>query len=219
MLSVNLDIARSGESFWWDVLYRELHRRGATPAAIAGERLRLMAAEPASIRRELCSRFGEAALRPVDEHDRPLNIEELRTLAARTGISFANHTSDHRSLIGRERDAVMAALQQTQRELQALSGVAPSAVTYPYGQYDEVTLDCCRALGFEVGFTGEFGKARLPDSLAGGARMRLPRCVIFGDRSIADQCENTHVDWRPSWTIRRWFRRVQGAAIPGPAPP
>jgi peptidoglycan/xylan/chitin deacetylase (PgdA/CDA1 family) len=147
---------------------------------------------------------------PIDEHDRPLTLDELQMLAARPGISFANHTSDHQSLIGRDREDVMAALRRTQQELQELSGEAPAAVTYPYGQYDEVTLECCRSLGFSVGFTGEFGKARLPDSLRGAARMRLPRCVIFGDRSITAQCESTHVDWRPSWTLRRWLRQMQG---------
>jgi len=214
MLSVNLDILRSGESFWWDVLYRELHRRGVPVTEIARERQRLMDVEPASIRAELVSRFGESALRPCDEHDRPLTIDELRALAARPAISLANHTSDHRSLVGGDRAAIMASLRDTQRDLAELSGTTPLAVTYPYGQYDESAIDSCRALGFDVGFTGEFGKARLPEGLRGRARMRLPRCVIFSDRPIAGQCESTHVDWRPSWTIRRWVRRMHGNGIP-----
>jgi peptidoglycan/xylan/chitin deacetylase (PgdA/CDA1 family) len=214
MLSVNPDIARSGESFWWDVLYRELHRRGATPAQIDDERLRLIRAEPAAIRRELAGRFGEDALRPIDDHDRPLTLAEVRALAARPGVSFANHTSDHQWLVGRDRDVVTVALQRAQQDLLELVGSAPPAVTYPYGRYDDVTLECCRSLGFEVGFSGDFGKARLPHGLRGAARLQLPRCVIFGDRSIADQCENTHTEWRLSWTIRGWMRNLRA---PGPA--
>jgi peptidoglycan/xylan/chitin deacetylase (PgdA/CDA1 family) len=219
MLSVNLDIVRAGESFWWDVLYRELRRRGASPAQIARERDRLLPKEPATVRQELAGRFGEAALRPCDEYDRPLTVAELRALASRPSISLANHTSDHWALTARDRETILDSLRQTQLELQELSGERPSAVTYPFGQYDEVTLECCRSLQFEVGFTGEFGKARLPESLRGGARMRLPRCVIFGDRSIAAQCESTHMDWRPSWTIRRWTRRLLGHARPRTALP
>lgn len=207
LLSINLDSARAGQSFWWDVLYRELRKRGAPPAQITDERERMISRPPPAIHEELLRRFGDECLRPYGDLDRPLSVEEVRALARRPTISFANHTSDHQSLRGRDREAVMHTLRHTQQELEELTGVAPAAVTYPFGQYDEVTLECCRALGFELGFTGEFGKARLPEALHGGARMRLPRSVIFGDRSIAAQCESTHVDWRPSWTIRRWMRR------------
>jgi peptidoglycan/xylan/chitin deacetylase (PgdA/CDA1 family) len=214
LLSVNLALAQAGESFWWDVLYRELHKSGASLALIDRERARLIAAEPAAIRAELVGRFGVEALSPYGEHDRPFSVAELQELARRPTISFANHTSDHRLLRGRDHTSVMASLLQTQQQLTKVIGAAPLAVTYPYGLYDEVTLECCRALDFQVGFTGAFGKARLPDSLRGRDRLLLPRCVISGDRPVAVQCESTHLDWRLSWTLRRWMRRMRESVSP-----
>ena len=219
MLSANMTMVRSGESFWWDVLYRELRKSGAKQDAIERARARLIPMDPAAVRQELAQRFGDEALRPRGDVDRPLTIAELQDLARRPTVSFANHTSDHRLLRGRDRASVTASLAETQREIKELSGTEPVAVTYPYGVYDDVTLQCCRDLRFEVGFTGRFGKAMLPDELRGTARMRLPRCVIYGDRPIAAQCESTHLDWRPSWTVRRWLQRLQSNLYPGPAPP
>jgi peptidoglycan/xylan/chitin deacetylase (PgdA/CDA1 family) len=211
LVSVNTANTRSGEAFWWDVLYRELMASGASHARIASERGRLMEMEPADIHRELTSRFGADAFRARGEHDRPLTAGELRSLAGRPLISIGNHTADHRLLAGRGHDGLIDTLEMSQRDLEELTGVTPVAIAYPYGRYDDATLAACQSMDFQVGLTGEFGKFRCVDRVPDRTRMlQLPRCVIYGDRPIADQCENTHTDWKPSWMIRRMLRSSRG---------
>lgn len=208
LFSINTGNTRSGEAFWWDVLYRELTATGASSERIDRERSRLIEMEPAAIRHELVARFGEGAFRARGDHDRPMSVAELRTLANRPLMSIGNHTVDHGLLAGRDRDRLSATLRRAQEDMQELTGTTPAAIAYPFGRYDEVTIACCRAMAIQVGLTGEFGKARITDDVRDAARlMRLPRCVIYGDRPIADQCENTHMDWKPSWMIRRYLRQ------------
>jgi peptidoglycan/xylan/chitin deacetylase (PgdA/CDA1 family) len=207
LLSVNTGNTLSGEAFWWDVLYRELRAAGESTARIDLERDRLIDTPPADVRRELGRRFGEDAFRARGELDRPISVAELRSLAARPLISIANHTVDHESLAGGDRQRVEASLRRSQQQLHQLIGRTSTAIAYPYGRYDEATLASCRELSFEIGLTGRFGK--LPHA-AGGvgpgtSSLQLPRCVVFGDRPIEDQCENTHLDWKPSWMVRQFL--------------
>jgi peptidoglycan/xylan/chitin deacetylase (PgdA/CDA1 family) len=208
LFSINTGNTRSGDSFWWDVLYRELTATGSSPGQIDRERSRLIEIEPAAIRQELIARFGEGAFRARGNHDRPMNVAELRTLASRPLMSIGNHTIDHGLLAGRDRDRLSATLRHAQQDMQELIGATPIAIAYPFGRYDDVTIACCRSLAIQVGLTGEFGKARVPaDVRDDGRLLRLPRCVIYADRPIDDQCENTHMDWKPSWMIRRYLRQ------------
>lgn len=213
LFSVNTANVRSGESFWWDVLYRELTARGASSAQIERERTRMIEMPPAAIRTELLARFGSDAFTARGEHDRPISAAELRALAGRPLISLGNHTMDHQLLEGGDEEQLVRSLMRAQRELEDLTGVAPRIIAYPYGRYDEMTIACCQALAFEAGLTGEFGKVRLAGLSSTSRRLQLPRCVIYGDRAIANQCENTHLDWKPSWMVRRILRQWRGGSL------
>jgi peptidoglycan/xylan/chitin deacetylase (PgdA/CDA1 family) len=218
LMSINTGNTRSGESFWWDVLYRELSAAGTPTEQIYHERSRLIEMTPAEIRTELVARFGPHAFRARGDQDRPLSVAELQALARRPLITLGNHTIDHALLDGGDREAVSRSLRRSQQDCLELSGSTPTAIAYPFGRYDDVTIACCDALAIKVGLTGEFGKASFADVGERSRMLRVPRCVICGDRPIAPQCENMHMDWKPSWMVRRWFRRARsGRSVPGGA--
>jgi peptidoglycan/xylan/chitin deacetylase (PgdA/CDA1 family) len=218
LVSINTGNTRSGESFWWDVLYRELLADGASADRIDRERSRLIALAPAEIRAELVARFGYDAFRARGDYDRPLSVAELQSLARRPMITLGNHTIDHTPLDGGDREAVSRLLHRSQQDCLELCGSTPTAIAYPFGRYDDVTIACCDALDIKVGLTGEFGKASFDAFRERSRMLRVPRCVICGDRPIAPQCENMHTDWKPSWMVRRWFGKARGGRwVPGGA--
>ena len=81
-------------AFWWDVLYRNRTRQGATPDMIRAEEQPLMAARRVEVEAYLTREFGSDALAPVGDLDRPLTVEELRAVAEDPLICIGNHMSD-----------------------------------------------------------------------------------------------------------------------------
>ena len=79
----------SGKPFWWDVLYRELWRRGASTKQISQVGQGLKELTNAEIEGVLTTMFGAQALVAVGDIDRPLRVAELRTLLAADTCTWA----------------------------------------------------------------------------------------------------------------------------------
>ena len=169
----------TGRNFWWDVLYRErLARagRGPTAAEIGGLK-RLRADE---IEDRLIAEFGAAAFRPRSDVDRPFTPDELCQFARDPLVHLGNHTRDHAILTNYPPDAARAQVQAAQDDLERMTGVRPTTIAYPNGDYSDDVVRACQAAGLTLGITIDSRKARLPVSPGTADALRLPRFTPDG---------------------------------------
>ena len=175
----------SGEAFWWDVLHREMARRGIGRASAVTERQRLKAMPTYAIKNTLRAMFGSQALAPAGEADRPLTPAEVRVLAAEPLATIGNHSTHHDLLTRIPREKAQRQIADCQTLLTEWTGEAPTVIAYPNGNCDDAIVRFSEDLGLRTGLTATPGRARLP--LAGAARMQLPRFALVGGAQLARQ--------------------------------
>lgn len=207
-LSISTSHVRQGKAFWWDVVYRERHRRGR-----AGEAAREIAAlhrgSTEAIESNVRAEFGPDALRPRGELDRPLTAAELAELAREPLVTIANHTADHMPLGGRSPDQVAAQVSAAQRDLEGLTGTTPEVISYPHGDYDDSTLEVARGQGLTVGITVDPRKDSTRPSAA--ELLRLGRFSIVCDDRLSDRLRRCRSDISIEGGLRRLLGRERRA--------
>ena len=143
----------SGNSFWWDVLYRESLKAGVAPAEIFARREALKALPPHAIHAELTAQFGADAFRPVGELDRPMSAEELVRLTAEPLIEIGNHTHLHTILPVVDPKDQFTDIARCQERLTQITGKTPVAIAYPNGNHSDQSHIAAAKAGLSVGVT------------------------------------------------------------------
>ena len=175
----------SGEAFWWDVLHREMARRGIGRVGAVAERQRLKAMPTYAIKNTLRTMFGKNVLRPAGETDRPMTPAEVRELAAEPLATVGNHSMDHDLLTRIPLEKAQRQISECQELLTEWAGEAPRVIAYPNGNCDQDIVRFCEDLGLKTGLSATPGKTRLP--LDASQRMQLPRHAIVGGDGLKRQ--------------------------------
>ena len=116
---------------------------------------------------------GAVAGRPL------LGDEEVRELEG-DGIAIGAHTRNHPSLPALEPPRLAEEVAGSREDLQRLLGGSIEGFAYPYGQFDERTVEAVRGAGFEAACTVECRLARPGDD-----PLRIPRLEVRGTDSPA----------------------------------
>src|SRR5690606_1327402 len=162
--------------FWWDVLYRERLAEGADERQAYHDGVAMKGQRTAEIEAELLARYGEDALKPRGEIDRPLTVEELAEFAAHPLVHIGNHTADHAILTNSTLPEVYEQVGHAQAVLREITGQSPVAIAYPNGDENDEVLSICQSLGLKLGFTIVPQKNLLPLTPEEGL-MRLNRFI------------------------------------------
>lgn len=170
---------RDSKAFWWNVVYRERHRRGQG-AHVAAEIASLRALTVAEVDRHLVAEFGPRSLQPVGDVDRPLSTSELRQIAGSPWIEIGNHTLDHAVLPLYPPAEAAAQVAGAQAWLGETLGEAPFVIAYPNGNADDALAEMARGQGLRLGVTVIPQRNELP--VVERARMRLGRFRLVFDR-------------------------------------
>jgi peptidoglycan/xylan/chitin deacetylase (PgdA/CDA1 family) len=170
---------RDGKAYWWNVVYRERHRRGQK-ATVASECARLRQMTVTEVDRYLLSEFGPRTLEPVGELDRPLTVAELREMASSPWIEIGNHTLDHAVLPRYPPAEAEAQVAGAQDWLGELMGETPFVIAYPNGNADDGLAAMAQRHGLRLGVTVVPSRNKLPTSAT--TRMRLGRFRLVFDR-------------------------------------
>jgi len=113
--------------------------------------------------------------RTVRDSHRTLADDEIRALAAMSGMSIGAHSSHHLLLTAFPREIQIAELRDNRRYLEELIELPVTSFAYPYGIYNSDTTRLCRALGFRSAVTVDGGAACPWDDL-----LKLPRLEVTG---------------------------------------
>lgn len=138
---------------WSDALYRGCEGE-RTPADSRRTLERQLRALPQSEReRWLIGNFGQDCLKPIGDADRPLTAAELKRLWSAGHVEIGNHSWSHADLSHSSEPEIEKELELAQSYVEALTGVRPTSVAFPYGLYNETVVDVVRRMGFTSAFT------------------------------------------------------------------
>jgi peptidoglycan/xylan/chitin deacetylase (PgdA/CDA1 family) len=158
------DYIGTGRLLWWDELrwlidaapervlplLRDCVPEGAPdPADRAVSHVKYLA--PAD-REALLGRLREAA-GPLPAPERVMMTwDEVRTLH-RAGISFGSHTVGHYYLDAIDRATLRYELKESRARIEEEIGVAPDALAYPDGRFDDAVVEEARGAGYRCAVT------------------------------------------------------------------
>ncbi len=200
----------SGRAFWWDVVYRERIRQGAPPASIEREREALKSVDHLTIDGYLRSRFGDRALWPAGDDDRPMTRRELADFAAEPLVHIGNHTCDHAILTNYDREGIEQQIRCAQDMLASMTGERPFIISYPNGNWSPEVIEVAAASGLELGLLYDHERGVVPsDDVV--ARLSLSRLAFTRSSAL----ERTYLGFRAGVSLRRLprgplLRRLRG---------
>ena len=182
---VTTENIKNNKCFWWDVIYRELAKKGYERKAISKEQHKYKSLLHKEIEKDLINKYGSRCFDPINDIDRPFTISELQKFSKNKYVYIGNHTSNHYILDKYSRGDQYKQILECQESLNEILGIDPTTVAYPNGNYNDDTLSVCREMGFNLGITVDKRKNYFPlkDKLA------LGRYVLWGNKPIKRQCD------------------------------
>lgn len=191
-----------GKSFWWDAVSRELRRAGVGEPGRRRQLHRLKAVPAAGIEAVLRHWFGEQALRPRGDADRPFTPGELAAFARHPLVHLGNHTADHVILTRCPSHEMRRQIADCQAALRDISGRAPLAIAYPNGDHSPAVAAAARAAGLRVGMTVRPARNRVP-APGDPSVMQLSRHYLQARPDPAWQFASCRCGFVPSRSVRR----------------
>ena len=188
---ISSDHVKEGKAFWWDVVFREGRKRGKTEAEIRRAVASYKRLKTAEVERDLKKEFGQRALCPIGDLDRPFTPGELREFARHRLVSLGNHTKNHAILTNYSLAEVREEIRDGQDAIQEMTGEIPEMISYPNGNSSPEIRQIAREAGLPLGVVVRGGKNRLPLKIGAPEAMALKRFILWGDRGIAAQCRGS----------------------------
>lgn len=167
--------------FWWDVLYRNRRRNGASDHEIFNEERQLHKMRHEDIMNRLRGEFGEAAFHETNDLNRPMSPQELETLSQHDLVTLGNHAADHKHFYWCTDDEIKYQIETAQKAIWEITGKTPDIISYPHGDYDKRISDISRKCGLSLGITTEKGIHNLPIAIDSKDSMGIGRFCFFGD--------------------------------------
>jgi peptidoglycan/xylan/chitin deacetylase (PgdA/CDA1 family) len=128
------------------------------------------------------NRFGDRALMPTSDLNRPLSPDEVRDLSMHALVTFCNHTMHHTILNQTySDDEVRDEVQQGEVELEKMTGPTPRAIAFPVGVFDTRIQRIMGETGYEIAFSVKAGRYRHPFPIRSAAAYQYPRNLIFSN--------------------------------------
>ena len=197
-----VELIERGRGFWWDELARiaigyrgeslcfegariavpqpqprdSLWRPGASPATprqklFHSMRSRLRARAPSEVEAAVAELRGQAQ-NEASEADRPLTTDEVRAIPSQT-IEFGSHALTHPSLPALGEAEMIREIRESRARCASLTGTAPAAFAYPFGEYDRSVMRLVEEAGFACAVTSDRGFVGRRSKLFALPRIRI----------------------------------------------
>ena len=191
---------------WSDVVWRERKKRGVADDRILAEIAELVGWRTDQLEARLRGEFGADALKPRSDVDRVLTARELTQFSRHPQVVIGNHTANHAVLSNYRLEEATTEVQMAQDHLLELTGRRPEAIAYPCGRCPAHATEAALRAGLQYGFTTESCRLDHP-RLASADPLRLPRCALWGQDSLRDQCAAIRLDLH-------WYERLKSLLQP-----
>ena len=205
---ISTDHVLQNKCFWWDVLYRERMKRGASRRQAYAEAVALKHMRTEDIEAELLRRYGPDAFTPRGDVDRPFTPGELRDFAASPWVRLGNHTAGHAILTNYAVEEACGQVARCQQTLRDVAGVTATAIAYPNGRFNAEVVRACRDLGLRAGFTVRPHKSPLAAVAGEAGSFRIGRFAPHGAAPMRAQCRTCRSDLRLYGILRACYVRA-----------
>lgn len=187
------DFVKEQKSFWWDSVYREMKKGGASGLEISQMQTRLKKYKHDKIEKEIIKTFGPKALRPISDLDRPMKPLELKKFSQQKFVCLGNHTAGHAILTNYTILEAKSQILECQKSLLRMTGKSVSSIAYPNGNFNEMVIRATREAGINLGITVEEKK----NSVSKLEYLKINRFILWGGRNLRRQFLGFQFDlWR-----------------------
>jgi peptidoglycan/xylan/chitin deacetylase (PgdA/CDA1 family) len=211
---ISSDHVKYGKAFWWDVVFREFRKRNRTDEEIRDASASYKQLTTAAVESDLRQQFGESALKPIGDLDRPFSFSELEDFARHPLVFLGNHTKDHAILTNYSAAEISEQIQMGQNDIREMTGQIPDMIAYPNGSVSPAIRAAAWDAGLRLGVGAWPGKNRLPLRIDTGGAMAMKRFTLWGDNGIDPQCRIS----RSSLSLYRSLKELKMKINPGLSP-
>jgi peptidoglycan/xylan/chitin deacetylase (PgdA/CDA1 family) len=124
-----------------------------------------------------------------DQRPEYLTWDMVREMYA-AGMSIEGHGRNHVSLANKESDYLIWQALGTYESIEHEIGVRPHFISYPAGDYDQLTVDIFRSANYWAGLTTQQGATHRSDDL-----FRMRRIRVRGSTSPEELLRLLELDW------------------------
>ncbi len=185
---------QEGKGYWWNSLYRELKRRNIKDAEIYRRLFSLKDEKTEDIERYLNTEFGKDSLNPITDLDRPFKPLELKDFAMKEYVYIGNHTMNHSILTMYNDEVVNFQVKEAQRVIYDITGISPSIIAYPNGNYSKNVITLIKKNGIKMGMTVDQTKNYLPLHFTMDDQFKIGRFDIDGRIGLEKEYDRIHSD-------------------------
>jgi peptidoglycan/xylan/chitin deacetylase (PgdA/CDA1 family) len=193
------------KAFWWDVVYRDYWKRNKQPSEMERVIADYKLLKTDEVESHLKKAYGNNALRPVGDLDRPFSSSELREFAKHKCVFLGNHTTDHAILPNYSRTEIYEQINGAQEDLKEIAGQVPTIIAYPSGGASTEIHQIAREAGLNLGIGVRPGRNQLPVKMLSRHAMSLRRFTVWGNRQIEQQCRMS----RSAISLYRLFQELK----------
>lgn len=211
---ISTDHVKYEKAFWWDVVYRESKKRRWTSGQIRKALTCYKLLKTSDVESDLRQRFGNSALQPVGDLDRPFSSSEIRSFASHRFVFLGNHTRDHAVLTNYSEAEVSEQISAGQDSILRMTGTMPKIIAYPNGNESFSIRSIAWKLGLRTGVGAWPGKNSLPLKIDAGGAMTMRRFTLWGDTGIDPQCRIS----RSGLSLYRSFKWLTAEFHPATSP-
>jgi len=200
---ISTENIKHSKPFFWDVMYRELEKRGIPTQTIL-EKINSfkLTKTNAEIEKYITDEFGKVVLIPRDETDRPFTPSELKDFAKEKFVFLGNHTNEHGYLENYSPDQIRSSILVAQESLFEMTGKLPEYISYPDGSYSGDVIKVVKQLGFKLGMAVDNRKNYLPIDFHSDKHLRLGRFSLGQNTQLIKQCQLLRSDIRLTKVIK-----------------
>lgn len=204
---ISANHVKYNKCFWWDAIYRERKKLGISAQVISNEINKLKSKTNEKIEEYIINRFGEEALEPTGNIDRPFTPSELKDFSKEKFVFLGNHTSDHAILTNYSPEEIKSQILSAQKTIYDITGITPIIISYPNGTYSKEVVRISKEIGLKLGITVDFKKNYLPIDFRGDDPFCLGRFFFYENNRLLKQCEMFRSDIELMKTIKRFLKK------------
>lgn len=194
------------KSFWWDVLFRERSKQKKDENFISQELKKLYQLKWQDQETYLRKEFGERALCPLNDLDRPMTKKELELFGKHDYVYLGNHTHNHLNTTIYSKEELILSIKIAEKFLSEITTKPVKSISYPYGFYNDIVVDTVKELDYLIGFTVNKGKNTIDEALDKSQQLRLKRVQLSGHSDINLQCHNLSINFSIANKVKQLFK-------------
>ena len=132
----------------------------------------------------------------------------MRSFSKEKYVCIGNHTKNHAILTNYIKHEIIEEISLAQNYLIQILGYKPKSFAYPNGNYSIDAFEALKFLNIPVAITTRPGKIKVEKINSQFFNLELNRTVIWGNKSILNQCILASSPFQLSNNLNKFFKKL-----------